>query len=540
MASPTHGASDEKVAIPSENPPLYQAEHGAGKDVETAGHGPNELLSTDGSSTRGEDILSLQDLDPALNMKMHLVNNAIDEIGWTPYHTKLFCLNGFGYAVDSMILLFQSVIAVPAFTEFGQVGYPSGLNMAAYVGMLFGALFWGFSADVIGRKWAFNISLFICSVSCIIAGAMPNWPSLGFFIALLAFGGGGNLVMDTTVFLEYLPSNKQWLLTLLACWWGVGQAITGFIAWGFLVPDRWNCPGPENCTRSNNMGWRYTLFTGGALVLVMSILRLTIVRLKETPKYLLGMGNDAEVMATINFLSAKYNRPCSLTLAQLEACGSVRSAHSKSRFSFEETKIHLRGLFCNRKISTSTSMIWFSWTLIGLAYPLFYVFLPTYLANNGAEFNRSEFETWRNYALTNISGIPGPFIAAFMCNTKLLGRRYTMAIGAIITMGLFFAYTGVNSSAQDVAVSCLIGCFLNIYYGTLYAYTPEVLPSAHRGTGNGIAVACNRIMGIISAVVATEADTSTPAPLYICAALFLGLAIVSCFFPFEPYGRRSS
>lgn len=81
MASPTHGASDEKVAIPPETPPLYQAEHGGGggvaskADVETAGHGPNELLSMDGSSMRGEDILSLQDLDPALNMKMHLVNN---------------------------------------------------------------------------------------------------------------------------------------------------------------------------------------------------------------------------------------------------------------------------------------------------------------------------------------------------------------------------------------------------------------------------------------------------------------------------------
>lgn len=42
----------------------------------------------------------------------------------------------------------------------------------------------------------------------------------------------------------------------------------------------------------------------------------------------------------------------------------------------------------------------------------------------------------------------------------------------------------------------------NIYYGTLYAYTPEVLPSAHRGTGNGIAIGFNRIMGIMSAVVA--------------------------------------
>lgn len=43
----------------------------------------------------------------------------------------------------------------------------------------------------------------------------------------------------------------------------------------------------------------------------------------------------------------------------------------------------------------------------------------------------------------------------------------------------------------------------NIYYGCLYAYTPEVLPSAHRGTGNGISIGLNRIMGILSAVIAT-------------------------------------
>lgn len=42
--------------------------------------------------------------------------------------------------------------------------------------------------------------------------------------------------------------------------------------------------------------------------------------------------------------------------------------------------------------------------------------------------------------------------------------------------------------------------------GTLYAYTPEVLPSAHRGTGNGIAIGWNRVMGILSAVIATVAD----------------------------------
>lgn len=81
---------------------------------------------------------------------------------------------------------------------------------------------------------------------------------------------------------------------------------------------------------------------------------------------------------------------------------------------------------------------------------------------------------------------------------------------------------------------------MNIYYGTLYAYTAEIFPSAHRATGTGIAVALNRTMGILSAVIAAEAGTDTVAPLYICAGLYVLMAIVAALFPFEPYGRRSS
>ncbi|CAM1506160.1 Fc.00g058010.m01.CDS01 [Cosmosporella sp. VM-42] len=499
----------------------------------------SDLLTTSTYVTGDPDILDLQDLDPALNHKMHLVNNAIDEIGWTPYHTKLFFLNGFGYAVDSMITLFQSIIATQAFREFGEKGYANGLTIATYVGMLLGALFWGLSADVIGRKHAFNISLFICSISCIVAGAMPNWASLGFFVAMLSFGAGGNLILDTTVFLEYLPSRKQWVLTLLAGWWGIGQAITGFIAWGFMVPEKWNCSDTATCTKDNNWGWRYVMFTGGSLVLLMSVLRITIIGLRETPKYLLGVGKEADLIDTLQYMATKYNRPCSLTVEKLEACGTIMTAHKKNMFSIGEASIHIRGLFGTKKMSISTTSILLSWTFIGLAYPLFYVFLPSYLANNGAVFHRTQFETWRNYALTNISGIPGPIVAGFMCNTKL-GRKYTMVIGALVTMTFFFAYTAVKTSAQDLAFTCLIAFCINIYYGTLYAYTPEVLPSAHRATGNSIAVACNRIMGIVSAVVASEANTSTPAPLYVCAALFIAMAAVSATFPFEPYGHRSS
>jgi len=131
-------------------------------------------------------------------------------------------------------------------------------------------------------------------------------------------------------------------------------------------------------------------------------------------------------------------------------------------------------------------------------------------------------------------------LAGYMCNWKLLGRKYTMVIGALVTMAFFFAYTQVRTQPQNVGFSCAIGFSLNIYYGTLYAYTPEVLPSAHRATGNGIAVAFNRIMGILSAVIATVANTATPVPIYICAALYIAMAAVAVAFPFEPYGKRSS
>jgi hypothetical protein len=166
----------------------------------------------------------------------------------------------------------------------------------------------------------------------------------------------------------------------------------------------------------------------------MSILRLTVIRLKETPKFLIGEGKDEQVVETLQAIATKYNRPCSLTLERLQACGVTGEAtgrrmsvgaHARRRFSPAEIVVHLRGLFETRKIGWSTSLIWLSWLLIGLAYPLYNVFLPTYLKSRGAEFGQdSEYITWRNYAIINVCGIFGPVLAGFMCASKWFwGRR---------------------------------------------------------------------------------------------------------------------
>jgi MFS family permease len=137
------------------------------------------------------------------------------------------------YAVDSLLLFLMSISAGQVVLEY-QPSFTRGAQFALYIALLVGALFWGGTADIVGRKWAFNFSLLISAVFAVAAGGAPNYVGWCSFVAVSAFGSGGNLVLDTTVFLEYLPSHKQWLLTALAGWWGVGQTVAGLLAWAFL------------------------------------------------------------------------------------------------------------------------------------------------------------------------------------------------------------------------------------------------------------------------------------------------------------------
>lgn len=70
------------VASPDRSPVGHDTlEKRAGSDNDKGTVTPEEARYTDGVSTHsGEDILALQDLDPAMNMKMHLVNNVSEAV----------------------------------------------------------------------------------------------------------------------------------------------------------------------------------------------------------------------------------------------------------------------------------------------------------------------------------------------------------------------------------------------------------------------------------------------------------------------------
>jgi hypothetical protein len=59
-------------------------------------------LSDETSTDSVQEVFDIEAIDLVLSKKMALVNTAIDEVGMTNFQWKMFFLNGFGYAVDSV------------------------------------------------------------------------------------------------------------------------------------------------------------------------------------------------------------------------------------------------------------------------------------------------------------------------------------------------------------------------------------------------------------------------------------------------------
>lgn len=209
------------------------------------------------------------------------------------------------------------------------------------------------------------------------------------------------------------------------------------------------------------MGWRYLFYTSGALVFVLSILRVVVIRFHETPKFLLCQGLDEDVVKLLEDLARKHNCECDLTVEQLQACGQIHSAHAKNKATFAELAVHVRGLFSTRTLGLSTALVWCSWALIGLGYALYYVYLPEYLASRGAATGQtSPSITWRNYAITNLCAIPGPILAGFMCEMPIFGRKRTMAAGAFITSECF-----ASKRSEAIRANSCSGLLFRIHCG---------------------------------------------------------------------------
>jgi MFS family permease len=97
----------------------------------------------------------------------------------------LFVVNGFGWVVDNFWSQGLTAVRPTAANEFTSAVSPSFSSVAYYVGLILGASFWSASADIVGRKFAFNATILIGGIfACAVAGAQVSHPQS--YIILLA------------------------------------------------------------------------------------------------------------------------------------------------------------------------------------------------------------------------------------------------------------------------------------------------------------------------------------------------------------------
>lgn len=137
--------------------------------------------------------------------------------------------------------------------------------------------------------------------------------------------------------------------------------------------------GQPCCDKASNMGWRYLLFTLGAICLFVFFLRFVVFRFQESPKYLLYRGKDEKAVQVLQHIAKFNGRQSSVTMAAFDALtdedSSVGSGDTGKPIlgsgakqvgnSFgENVKIELaryKLLFANATMARLTILIWITY-----------------------------------------------------------------------------------------------------------------------------------------------------------------------------------
>ncbi|QPH05217.1 hypothetical protein C2857_002891 [Epichloe festucae Fl1] len=513
-------------------------------DSDDRSHPHDEYNSSVDLSDDDLGIIPKGALDPVYEAKAHLLNRAIRDIGMGWYQWQLFIVVGFGWASDNLWPIVTSLILKPLTSEFG-VSRPPLFTLAQNIGLLAGAVFWGFGCDVFGRKLGFNLTLGLTAVWGMIAASSPNFAAASIFAALWSFGVGGNLPVDSAIFLEFLPLSHQYLLTILSVDWAVAQVIANLVAWPLL--GSMTCGIKEiPCPRSHNMGWRYFVITMGGLTLLMFLARFVLFTIYESPKYLIGKGRDEDAIRVIHEVARRNGKTVALSLEDLKACepeGYVAQTDASAAVKRHLDKLNpnkVKALFSTRPMALSTGTMMAIWALIGLGYPLYNAFLPYIQDSRGADFeDGSTYITYRNSLIISVLGVPGAFLGGLLVELPKIGRKGTLSIFTILTgVFLYCSTTALNSTAL-LGWNCAFNFCSNVMYAVLYGYTPEIFPTPQRGTGNALTATSNRVFGIMAPIVAMFANLQTSAPVYTSGALFIAAGLLALILPFESRGKAA-
>lgn len=389
-------------------------------------------------------------------------------------HYRITTLSAAGVFLDGydISIIAVALTIITGLSGFSYVSTPLGKGLMAAsttIGMLVGAIVFGYITDLRGRKLMYLWDMVIFAVfTALVAFASYNFDSLFTFRVILGLAIGADYAISTTIISEFSPKRTRGKLLAVnvSAWW-IGSAVAYFV--GFLLLPL------------GNESWRWMFAIGIIPAVLVLIFRWSV---PESARWLANAGKIKEAQDVEKQISG-----------------------SSDVISVKRRKSSVKDLFSPRYIRATlfVAIFWFSYDVAFYGIGLFN---PTILGI----FGLSKSNAILGSAIFSLFAVLGSFLCIAFIDR--LGRKMITMIGFA---GMSFSLLILSiiafvlpKSAFSVGYAAVLVLTMFVIFevtqtlgpgGTDFVYPQEIFPTSIRATGQGFGTSFSRIGAILGLTV---------------------------------------
>ena len=513
-----------------------------------------------------------------------IVDSIINDVGITWYHMRIYIILSLFFLADGAEMIVISLLI----KQLGRLWNLTNTEMGftgsvVFVGFFVGALISGKMSDTQGRKPVFVAGAIIVCIFSIASSLATSFSMFLILRGLNGFGIGISIPSSSSLAAEITPTKyRSWVLNLVWIFFPFGEIFATIIAREVLPLEN---------------GWRYLLAFAALPTIISAILSFFIY---ESPRFYLTVKNyDKAFQGMERILLSKKNvdicidiqmKNNNLNNLELEISNNEKKEKELTNEKHDYLELNKKlNNFLNyeNKLNEDTKKLIISQnenekqikpefrTLLKkeylyltflccfiffvcsfVYYGLIYILPQTIgqitpknsiiignntLLNNSnlTDKNNNEDEMYKGVILSALSEIPSTFLAGYIGNIPLLGRKGSMLYGFILS-GISSILCAVFINDLSIYATAL-KFSIDIPFGIIYLYVSEAYPTMIRTISIGVTNSFNRLGGISTPIISQIAFADQPNNPYKIYAFACFLAAGATYLlPFETLGRNIS
>ena len=443
---------------------------------------------------------------------MDSIGEQLDRLPVGSVHRKVVVAVGLGLFFEMYEIFLSSTLSATLEHDFGVRGTALKLVLASsFIGMFFGAAFFGRLADRIGRRKAFLLGLSWFSVFSLAGAFAPSTALLVLTRFLAGVGIGAVYPVADSYLADVLPREHRGRMASYAytCSF-VAVPFAAFLAWWLTQHS------PLGIA-----GWRWLLALGASGAVIVFVLNRW---LPESPRWLASVGRLEEAQRALNTFAAGSN----VLAAQIDtrpaaARGSVtRPAQSAL------TQLR-RAPYSRRVVMLAVFHLFQTYGYYG-----FGTLAALVLVSRGYDVTSSML-----FSALSFLGYPLGSLMAIPLMARV--ERKFLLIGSIVAVAGF----GLLFATQSSVVSIIVFGFLttatsNVFSNVYHVYQAEIFPTAVRATAVGWTYSLSRLSSAASPFVLIPIlDSYGAGAMFTVVATALAVVIVAVLTLGPRTSRRS-